>query len=119
MENINKKCSLKEHEETDANLYCQECNIYMCNKCIKYHSNLFKSHHTYNLDKNIKDIFTGLCQEQNHLIKLEYFCKTHNVLCCSSCIAKVKKTGNCQHSDCEVCTIEDISLEKKINYRKI
>ena len=34
-------------------------------------------------------------------------------MCCSSCIAKVKKIGNCQHTDCEVCTIEDISLEKK------
>ena len=28
-------------------------------------------------------------------------------------VALVKKTGNCQHTDCEVCTIEDISLEKK------
>ena len=107
------KCSLKDHEEINANMFCQECRIYMCNKCINYHSNLFKNHHTINLDKNIKDIFTGLCQENNHLIKLEYFCKTHNVMCCSSCIAKIKKLGNCQHINCEVCTIEDISIEKK------
>ena len=115
MENKRKKCSLKEHEETDANIFCPECKIYMCNKCINFHSNLFKNHHIFNLDKNIEDIFTGLCQEQNHFIKLEYFCKTHNTLCCSSCIAKVKKIGNCQHSDCNVCTIEDIRLEKKNN----
>ena len=115
MENINTKCPLEEHEELNANMYCQECNIYMCNKCINHHSNLFKSHHAYNLDQNIKDIFTGLCQEKNHFIKLEYFCKTHNVMCCSSCIAKVEKEGNCQHTYCEVCTIENIGLEKKNN----
>jgi len=74
----NKKCSSKEHEKADANTYCQE------------------------------EIFFGLCQENNHFIKLEYFCKTHNKLCCSSCIAKVKREGNCQHTDCDVCTIEEI-----------
>ena len=68
---------------------------------------------TYNLEKNIEEIFFGLCQENNHFIKLEYFCKTHNKLCCSSCIAKVKREGNCQHTDCDVCTIEDIKETKK------
>ena len=112
MEN-NKKCSLKEHEKTDANIYCQDCKIYMCNKCFNFHSNLFKNHNIYNLDKNIEEIFFGLCQENNHFIKLEYFCKTHNKLCCCSCIAKVKKEGNGQHTDCDVCTIEDIKDIKK------
>ena len=112
MEN-NKKCSLKDHEKTDANTYCIDCKIYMCNKCLNFHSNLFKIHKTYTLDKNIDDIFFGLCEENNHFIKLEYFCKTHNKLCCSSCIAKVKKKGNCQHADCDVCTIEDIKDIKK------
>ena len=114
MENNTKKCSLEEHKESNAIIFCKECKIYMCNKCFSHHSNLFKIHHTYNLDKDeAKDIFIGLCQEQDHLIKLEYFCKNHNKLCCSSCIAKIKRNGNCQHSDCEVCTIEDISEEKK------
>ena len=112
MEN-NKKCSLKEHEKTYANTYCQDCKIYMCNKCLNFHSNLFKNHNIYNLDKNIEEIFFGLCQENNHFIKLEYFCKTHNKLCCSSCIAKVKKEGNGQHTDCDVYTIEDIKDIKK------
>ena len=112
MEN-NKKCSSKEHEKVDANTYCQDCKIYMCNKCLNFHSNLFKDHKTYNLEKNIEEIFFGLCQENNHFIKLEYFCKTHNKLCCSSCIAKVKREGNCQHTDCDVCTIEDIKETKK------
>jgi len=112
MEN-NKKCSLKDHEKIDANTYCQYCKIYMCNKCLNLHSGLFKNHKTYNLDKNIEEIFFGLCQENNHFIKLEYFCKTHNKLCCSSCIAKVKKEGNGQHIGCDVCAIEDVKDTKK------
>ena len=61
-----KKCSLKKHSEIDAVNYCQECKIYLCNKCQNYHSELFEIHHLYNLEKNIKDIFTGFCEEQNH-----------------------------------------------------
>ena len=33
MDNKNKKCSLVEHNENDAICFCQECKIYMCNKC--------------------------------------------------------------------------------------
>jgi len=77
---INEKCSLNEHKEIEAMFFCQECNIYMCNKCEKLHTGLFKTHHQYNLDKNNNQIFTGLCMRKNHSKKLEYFCKTHNQL---------------------------------------
>ena len=51
----------------------------MCNKCKNNHTELFKNHHhTYNLDININDIFTGMCKEKNHS-KLDYFCKTHTL----------------------------------------
>ena len=39
------KCSLKEHNEIDAKIYCQECKIYMCNKCENIHSGLINNHH--------------------------------------------------------------------------
>jgi len=113
MENKNKKCSTKNHEEIAAFIYCQECRIYICKKCEKIHSELFYNHHTYNLDRDIKDIFTGFCKEENHLEKLQFFCKTHNTLCCSSCIIKIKRKGKGQHTDCNVCNIEDIKEEKK------
>jgi len=108
-----RKCSSKKHDEIEAIIYCYECKIYMCNKCEKIHSELFQNHTKINVDKDIKDIFTGFCKEENHLEKLNYFCKTHNKLCCSSCIVKVKRKGNGQHTDCEVCNIEDIKDEKK------
>ena len=90
MENeIKKKCSMKEHNTIDALYFCMECRIYLCNKCDQFHSNLFKEHHKYNLDKDINDIFTGFCKEKNHRVELKYFCKSHNKLCCAECITKI------------------------------
>ena len=107
-----KKCSYKKHENINAVSYCLECNVYMCNKCLNQHEFL-DNHHKYNLDKDIQEIFTGKCKESNHNIELEFFCKTHNQLCCAACLSKIKEKGNGQHTDCDVCLIEDIKNEKK------
>ena len=111
--NAKKKCSLKKHSDIDAISFCIECNIFLCNKCLNIHLEYLENHHTHNLDKNFEDIFTGICKEENHKNELNYFCKTHNQLCCSSCISKIKGKGNGQHSDCTICFIEDIKNEKK------
>ena len=87
----------------------------MCKKCENIHSQLFQNHYFYNLDKNPTEIFTGFCFEKDHLDKLEYFCKTHNKLCCASCVVKFKKKGKGQHTDCDVCILEDIKETKKNN----
>ena len=42
-----------------------------------------------------------------------YFCKTHNKLCCAACLSKIKRKGDGQHFDCDVCSIEEIKEEKK------
>ena len=113
MEKIeNKKCSSSEHEDTDAIKYCCKCKLYMCNKCDIFHSKLFKNHQPIILEKDSIEIFTGFCTEESHNNELEYFCKTHNQLCCAACIAKIKKKENGKHKDCEVCIIEDIKEEK-------
>ena len=113
----NKKCSMEDHVQIDAISYCQECKIYMCDNCNKYHSKLFKNiHHQFKKDINnddINNIFTGLCKEQNHSIELEYFCKTHNVLCCAKCISKIKQKGNGQHTECDICFIRLWKWKKK------
>ena len=93
----NKKCSNKKHSEINAITFFQECKIYLCNKCQSLHSELFEEHHLYNIDKNIKDIFTGFCKQQKHnQYELEFFCKTHNELCCMACLCKFneKKMDN-------------------------
>ena len=85
----------------------------MCNKCENFHSELFQNHHEYKLDKEKNYIFTGYCTVENHNEELEYFCKTHNQLCCGLCITKIKKKGKGQHTECDICTIEDIKEDKK------
>ena len=113
MNEKNKNCSSENHNQINAVIYCQECNIYMCNKCQNYHSELFKNHHLFNINKEINDIFTGFCTEENHNKKLKYFYKQHNKLCCEACISKLKDKENGQHTDYEICFIEDIKEEKK------
>ena len=106
------KCFTEEHKDIDAISYCPECRNYMCNKCEKTHSSFLKNHHPYFLNKE-EEIFTGYCKEKNHPNKLSYFCKNHNVLCCSACLSKLNKEGDGQHKDCDVCYIEEIKDEKK------
>ena len=115
MEAPNYKCSLEDHKNIDAIKYCQECNIYLCNKCENHHIELFKNHHMFSLDKDTNEFFTGYCIEKNHSKELNYFCKDHNVLCCACCIAKIKTRENGKHRDCNVCDIDDICEEKKKN----
>ena len=107
-------CSAENHTDQKAIKFCPECNLFMCNQCFNYHSKLFKNHHIINLTENIENLFTGFCQEDNHTNKLDHFCKTHNQLCCSSCIEKDSKHGNC-----EISKIEEIKEEKKNNLEKI
>ena len=111
------KCSSIDHKEIEALSFCNDCNLYMCNKCEKHHSELFKNKHHNQIKlekgKDFAELFIGLCNEKNHKLDLQYFCKTHNILCCAQCIAKIKAKENGQHSDCDICLIEDIENEKR------
>ena len=86
----------------------------MCNKCENFHSKLFPNIQIFNSGKVLKELFTGLCKEEGHQNKLNYFCRTHNQLCCASYIAKIKKNEVKKHKDCNFCIIEEIIDEKKI-----
>ena len=116
-EKINNNCSSEKHEEKEAKIYCIECKINMCNICEIHHSELFSKHHIYNINSKDKNIFTGFCQEKNHNMKLDYYCKKHNILCCAACICKIKANGNGNHNKCNVHFIKDI--KNIINYLKI
>ena len=108
-----KKCSFKDHSQIEATFFCLECGVHMCNKCENFHSGLLQTHHKYALDKDINEIFTGHCKELNHNDELEFYCKSHNTLCCAKCIIKIKSEGKGQHKDCEIFNISDIKEEKK------
>ena len=116
MEGEKEKCSM--HYEY-AKYYCEDCCIYLCDKCEIYHSSVFLKHQLYDLNKeSVDEILKGRCQIEYHNKKFQYFCKTHNILCCGLCISKIKDDNNGQHSDCDVCLIEDIQDEKKKNLKK-
>ena len=83
----------------------------MCNKCENSHSKLYQNHSINNFDSS-SDIFTGYCDKKNHSF-LEFYCKTHNQLICSSCICKIKNELYGQHTDCDVCMINEIKEIKK------
>ena len=108
---IQKKCSLEEHKNIDAIIYCPGCRLYMCNKCENYHLALFKRHNPLKLGQE-EDLFTGYCKQKNHY-ELKYFCKTHNELCCAACLCKINEGEDGQHKDCDVCLISKIIDEKK------
>ena len=113
MEKQKKKIPCKNHENINANYYCDICQMYICNKCENFHSNLFPNHKLFNLEKDDSNSFMELCEEEGHNMKLEYFCKSHNLLCCLKCISKIKTKNNGKHHDCEVCDAEEIKEEKK------
>ena len=113
MENQKQKCSLKKHSESNAISYCQQCKIYLCNKCQNLHPEVFDDHTLINLDKEINDIFIDICEQEGHKIKLEFYCKNHNSLCCAACLSKVKDNKYGQHSDCNYYYINEIKDEKK------
>ena len=114
MENKRQKCSSKKHSDIDAVSYCQQCKIYLCNKCLNFHSELFQDHITINLNKDFVNIFIDECKKENHYnSKLAFFCKTHNILCCCYCTNKIKKNGCGEHFDCDFCYLNDIKDEKK------
>ena len=108
-----KKCSLKNHKDLDAIKYCQECKINMCTKCSNFHSEIFANHNLDILIAETNELFRGFCFEENHNLELEFFCITHNKLCCAACLCKIKNKGKGQHNKCNVCNIEEIKERKK------
>ena len=113
MEKESKKCSNSKHLQKNAINYCSECNLYFCNICTNTHSEFFINHQVLNINQNGNEIFTGKCKELNHNLYLQYFCKSHNKLCCSACLSKIKIKGDGQHFECNVCSIEEIKDDKK------
>ena len=79
------KCSSKKHE-INATSFCSNCKMFLCNKCLKYHSELHEEHYLIDLDKDLNDIFNDICNIKGHNNKLEFFCKNHNILCCLACL---------------------------------
>ena len=119
MENNNYKCSRKDHLNVDANIFCQNCKTFLCKECEEtFHSKIFSNHEIKKLNNEKELLFLGICHESNHLSKFEYFCKTHNKLCCAKCITRIKDEKNGQHSECDICKLNDIKDLKEKKFKE-
>jgi hypothetical protein len=112
------KCSTNEHLEINAFIFCKDCKHYFCDECQNFHSKIFSNHDIIFLNEEEDDIFTGICYENDHLNKLEYFCKTHNKLCCAKCITKIKDENNGQHKDCDISSLKETKIEKEKKFKE-
>ena len=87
MEKHKKICSSKNHDNSEAIIYCQLCRVYICEKCKNIHNELY-DHPLIDLKSDPKDNISGFCEEENHNMKLDFYCRNHNILCCHSCFSK-------------------------------
>ena len=111
MENERNKCSSNKHSSLDAISYCPLCKLYLCNKCQNHHSEFYENHLLINLNQD--NIFIDECKQEKHENnKFKFFCKNHNILCCSYCISKIKTEFFGQHSNCDISEINNIKDEK-------
>ena len=108
-----KKCYNKAHANKKAVKCCLGCNKYLCELCAENHFKCDRKHELYSLDSEQNLNFTGTCNEKNHPNKLDYYCSTHNNLCCAACLCKIKEKGDGQHNECNACYIGEIKDEKK------
>ena len=55
------KCSSANYKEIDALSFCGKCKIYMCNKCDKFHSEMFQNQNSIKLEKgkDTSELFNG------------------------------------------------------------
>ena len=107
------KCYYNEHSEQTATNYCFKCKKFLCETCSTSHFDTNPKHNLFSVEKDLNLNFTGYCTEGNHPNKLDYYCSTHNNLCCAACLCKIKEKGDGQHTECNVCYIEDIKDAKK------
>ena len=115
---IESKCSSIGHRNIDAIIFCHMCKKYFCNQCQSFHSNIFQHHISQKISDMNKEIFTGLCQDKNHINILKYYCKNHNQLCCVACIGKIKDEINGKHNDCEIFKLKDIKPQKEKKFKE-
>lgn len=81
----------KRANSVSATVYCKECSQYQCAKCSHCH-NIFEALSGHQLF--MLNLETPLAQEvdmkgldtcEQHQKRIEFFCSSHQALCCSSC----------------------------------
>lgn len=69
-----------------AQKFCKECKIYLCEKCLANHSELFNQHLLEEANKQQKLIVENNIKCNKHVKEYTEFCKTCKISLCSLCI---------------------------------
>ena len=109
MENGDIKCSLENHSNKAAKVFCQDCKILMCEECNEKHLGICKLHNYHQLDK----ISNDKCKNAKHISEINFFCKSHNRLCNTKCNIYPKNNIYGQESICEIFLLNNIEEEQR------
>ena len=107
---MKRKCS--KHQNAEVVTYYPECKKFCCTECDKLMRELFPEYHPLPIEEasELTLTFEDRCKEIGHSdCPLNYFCKTHNELCCSECAY----SGTGKHRGCAVVRARDMEMEFK------
>ncbi|KAH3879765.1 hypothetical protein DPMN_003671 [Dreissena polymorpha] len=88
---------LEQNLTESADIYCEKCLRFYCNKCVILHSQFFTKHMTcgredikkWPVSKAVED-FLRKC-EVHEDETLTQFCHDHSQLCCSACVGIIHR----------------------------
>ncbi|XP_021352936.1 uncharacterized protein LOC110450040 [Mizuhopecten yessoensis] len=87
---ICKPCQKKHKLEKEATVWCRNCNMFLCDDCRIDHD-FYIEGHTILTSKEVETdptktiIISTKCESHEETMKL--FCRDHEVVCCSTCVA--------------------------------
>lgn len=102
------------HKHNNAINSCLECDESLCSVCSNHHKSLKATRNHILIDIDTQPRFLSLTKELSasnckfHPLRdIQYFCVTHDLLCCGDCLAAA-------HSKCEkVLSVESASINAK------
>ena len=97
-------CTLDTDEcSQPATVYCDVCDVYMCEQCELYHKNnkLAKKHKTISVTQVTTRKIKPFCPKHTS-IPLDIFCRDCNLIICSSCL-----TNHEEHKCCGLNSVVD------------
>jgi len=120
MEEIKKDhlfCSLESHKDKLAIKSCSFCGLNLCKECYNIHYKFLPSHQLISLENDNDALnYTIYCSQKNHNnMTLNYYCETHNELCCALCLCLKKDNNYGIHNNCKIITVKEIENIKKQN----
>lgn len=79
-------------EKDNADLYCYECQYYLCAPCRKFHDKFIKNHKVTESFKIDRSMFASTLKCESHNLEYVHYCKNCKCLTCSACTTTVHKS---------------------------